>query len=489
METSVEPSSTPSSAAQAPSDGPATSGLSSEDLWQLKSESCASLRAFEAQRSAQIDRFQARDRDYWRQFQEEIRHGGDENSRLQRFFALRLQADLAYAEALRQTRAALDSPVSIGAQEAAGSGSNDQLNVQSSVAKALHAVGEVQQQIAEKAVQLTTVIKREVTKPLDEMVATYKERVAVMTTEGDKLDAMLFKAQQSVLTAYDKYEEQFKQLESEHNGPSKTEGGLDIWLAEMNYCISVQKLQQCRVEYVTGMSALFQQYKTMEVWRASVIQTALDTYSRKQKLTYSEMAGAMMEPLAAAQRIEPERDLLQSVRRIPKNYTAAALSASEDTDQQLFSTLRSPIASPLLVRCGFLKRQVSGSLFSTWKDVLCAITHDGCLHMLDLKENTTRSITESMETMLAAIATNEQTADVISLSLSLTNCRIEILGKSATPSFEITEQSSSSGLLSTVFRMEHSRTLTFQCSSRGDLIDWVVAAKQFISAGSSMVNR
>ncbi|KAL4111678.1 39S ribosomal protein L41, mitochondrial [Phytophthora ramorum] len=461
------------------------------DVWQLKRDSCAAVRAFESQRSAQIDRFQARDRGYWRQFQDEIRRGGDENARLLRFFALRLHADLAYAEALRQTRSALDAPTA-QSTAADSTGGNDQLNVQSSVSKALHAVGEVQQQLAEKLVQLTTVVKREVTaKPLEEMAATYKERVAVMLAEGDKLDAMLFQSQKNVLTAFGKYDALFKHMESEMESEKESPAVRreDLWLTEMNYCINVQKLQQCRVEYVTGMSALFQQYKTMEVWRASVIQTALDTYIRKQKLTYGEMAGAMTEPLSAAQRIDPERDLLQSVRRIPKNYTAAALSASEDTDAELFSTLPSPIASPLLVRCGFLKNQVSGSLFSSWKDVLCAITQDGCLHLLDLKENTTRSVTESTEALLAAIAMNEPTTDVNSQSVCLANCRIEILGKSATPSFEICEVSPPSGLLSSMLRMEISRTLTFQCPSQSDLIDWVVAAKQFISAGSSMVNR
>ncbi|GMF22009.1 unnamed protein product [Phytophthora lilii] len=404
------------------------------DVWQLRRDSCAALRAFEAQRSAQIDRFQARDRAYWRQFQDEIRRGGDENARLLRFFALRLQADVAYAEALRQTRAALDAPA---AQTEPG---DDQLSVQSSVSKALHAAGEVQQQLAEKLLQLTTVVKREVTaKPLEEMAATCKEKVAAMLTEGDKLDAMLFQSQKNVLAAFAKYEEVFKQMESEENAPTATDAATtsrrqDLWLAEMNYCINVQKLQQCRVDYVTGMSGLFQQYKNME-------------------------------------------------------YTAAALSASEDTDAKLFSTLRSPITSPLLVRCGFLKNQVGGSLFSSWKDVLCAITQDGCLHLLDLKENTNRSILESTEAMLGAIATNEQTTDVNSQSVCLTNCRIEILGKSATPSFEITEVSPPSGLISSMLRMEVSRTLTFQCPSQTDLIDWVVAAKRFISAGSSMVNR
>ncbi|KAE8901810.1 hypothetical protein PF005_g7271 [Phytophthora fragariae] len=475
-------SSEPASAAEAAPDAPAASDPPITDVWQLKSESCALLRAFETRRAAQIDKFQARDRLYWRQFQDEIRRGGDENARLLRFFTLRLQADVAYAEALRQTRAALDAP----AAEGSANTDTETLSVQSSVAKALHALGEVQQQLAEKLVQLTTVVKREViAKPLEEMAATYKDKMATMLSEGEKLDAMLFQSQKNVLTAYGKYEELFKQME----GEKEAVRGHDLWLAEMNYCINVQKLQQCRVEYVTDMSGLFQQYKTMEVWRASVTQTALDTYVRKQKQAYGEMAGAMAEPLDAVQRIEPERDLVQSMRRIPKNYTAAALSASEDTETKLFSTLRSPIASPLLVRCGFLKNQVSGSLFSSWKDVLCAITQDGCLHLLDLKESTTRSILESTESMLAAISTNDQTTDANSQSVGLTNCRIEILGKSTTPSFEITEVSPPSGLLGSMLRVGVSRTLTFQCPNQSDLIDWVVAAKRFISAGSSMVNR
>ncbi|KAL8010698.1 putative pleckstrin domain, AH/BAR domain superfamily [Plasmopara halstedii] len=466
-----------------------TSSIASDDVWQLKSDSCAALRAFEAQRSTQIDKFQVRDRAYWRQFHDEIRHGGEENARLLKFFSLRIQADLAYADALKQTRTIFEAT---GPAEINGVNETDQMNMPSSISKALHVLGEVQTQMADKIVQLTTVVKREVmTKPLEEMATTYKERVETMVTEGNKLDAMLYHSQKNVVDAFEKYEEIFNESESRREGTSSADPvrRQDLWLAEMNYCIHVQKQQQCRVEYVTGMAALFQQYKAMELWRASVIQTALDTYIRKQKLTYGEMAGIMTEPLAAAQRIDPERDLVQSIRRIPKNYTAASLSASDNTDARLFSTLRSPISSPLLVRCGFLKNQVSGSLFASWKDVLCAITHDGYLHLLDLKESTTRSITKSTEAMLGAIATNDQTADVYCQSVRLTNCRIEILGKSTTPNFEITEVSPLTGILSTMLRFDAFRTLTFQCPNQSDLIDWVVAAKRFISVGSSMVNK
>ncbi|CAI5742178.1 unnamed protein product [Hyaloperonospora brassicae] len=448
-----------------------------KSVWRLKRDSCATLRAFEAQRSAQLDKFQTRDRAYWRQFQDEIRHGDVENTRLMRFFTLRLEADLVYAEALRQTRQVLDAPTTPGLTDSDGSSTSEFPVVQSSVSKALCAVGEVQQQVAEKLEQFTTVVKREVTvKLVEEMAATFKERVAAMLSEGERLDGLLYQSQRNVLTSFGKYDELYRVMEKEEEALAAADAvdparRRDLWLAEVNYSINVQKLQHCRVEYVTGMATLFQQYKTIEVWRSSVIQTALDTYTRKQKLTYGEMAGAMAGPLASVQ------------------YTAAALSAADDTDAKLFSTLRSPIASPLLVRCGFVKNQVGGSLFTSWKDVLCAITQDGYLHLLDLKEHTTRSILVSTEAMLSAIAMNDQNADVSSQSVCLANCRVEILGKSATPSFEITEVSPPSGLLSSMLRVGVSRTLTFQCPSQGDLIEWVVAAKQFISAGSSMVNR
>lgn len=174
----------------------------------------------------------------------------------------------------------------------------------------------------------------------------------------------------------------------------------------------------------------------------------------------------------------------------PQQYTAAALSTTENADEKLFASLASPIKSPLLVRCGFLKLQQSGSLlFKSVKDVLCAITQDECLHLMELKESANRSIAQSTAAVLDAIVTNDQTHDVACSTICLTNCRIEILGKSAAPTFEVTELSAPSGLWGAVLGLESSRTFTFQCSSQTDLIDWVVAAKRFISTGSSMVNR
>jgi hypothetical protein len=140
-----------------------------------------------------------------------------------------------------------------------------------------------------------------------------------------------------------------------------------------------------------------------------------------------------------------------------------------------------------LVRCGFLKHQVTGSLFRSWKDVLCAITQDQFLHLIDLKETANRSIVQSSEAMLDAILTNDQTMDVVCTTVALANCRINMIGKSAIPTFEVTESSQSTGLFSSVFRMESSRKFTFQCSSQTDLIDWVVAAKRFIPPGASSI--
>jgi hypothetical protein len=168
------------------------------------------------------------------------------------------------------------------------------LSLVSSCAKAIATLGEVQQQLSEKLVQFTNVVKRDViARPLDEMVATYDERTAVMLVDGKRLDAALAQAYDALL----------REMESAGTPLTGTTSAAaprrDLWLAETAYCIHVQALQQQRVEYVKGMAALFTQYKSLELLRASVIQTALDTYNRKQKLTYNELAGAMAEPMAA----------------------------------------------------------------------------------------------------------------------------------------------------------------------------------------------
>lgn len=68
------------------------SGISNATLWRNKAVSCESVRSFEASRKAQIDVFQDKDRQYWQAFETEILRGREENTRLQRFFALRIQA-------------------------------------------------------------------------------------------------------------------------------------------------------------------------------------------------------------------------------------------------------------------------------------------------------------------------------------------------------------------------------------------------------------
>lgn len=73
-------------------------GVSPAMLWRNKSVSCEGVRSFEAARKAQIDAFQEKDRAYWQHFEKEILRAKEENVRLQRFFALRLQAvRLVYA--------------------------------------------------------------------------------------------------------------------------------------------------------------------------------------------------------------------------------------------------------------------------------------------------------------------------------------------------------------------------------------------------------
>ncbi|RHZ18320.1 hypothetical protein DYB37_007958, partial [Aphanomyces astaci] len=59
---------------------------------------------------------------------------------------------------------------------------------------------------------------------------------------------------------------------------------------------------------------------TLEVLRASVTKSALDIFIRKQKLIFEELGNSMTEPLAIVQKIEAEKDLIQTIRRIPRNH-------------------------------------------------------------------------------------------------------------------------------------------------------------------------
>jgi hypothetical protein len=227
--------------------------------------------------------------------------------------------DLAYAESLRKIRQVLERPASTGATAGAptstggtagappGSASSDQFSIVSSCVKALNTLGEVQQQLSEKIIQFSNVVKRDVVaRPLDEMAATYEDRTTTMLAEGNRLDALLHDAQRHVLESFSKYDGIYREMEAERhsNGGDASVSDTskrDLWLAEIVYCINVQTLQRCRVEYVKGMSGLFQQYKNLELLRVSVLQTAVDTYTRKQKLMYDELGGTMSEPMAAIQ--------------------------------------------------------------------------------------------------------------------------------------------------------------------------------------------
>lgn len=103
------------------------------------------------------------------------------------------------------------------------------------------------------------------------------------------------------------------------------------------------------------------------------------------------------------------------------------------------------------------------------------------MHLIDLKDNVNQSITKSTEAILDAIRVNEQNGEVACVSICLANCRLEMLGNNAVPSFELTENNAASGLLGSMFGLETTRKFTFQCPSQSDLIDWVVAAQHFIS--------
>ncbi|KDO28775.1 hypothetical protein SPRG_19986 [Saprolegnia parasitica CBS 223.65] len=432
-------------------------------LWRNKSVSCDALRCFEASRKAYIDPAQMADRKYWEVFCSELQTARDTNARLVRFFTLKIQADMAYAESLRRLRLALETS-DVGGPK---------LQMASSCDNALHALGESQQQLSDKIETFTNAIQRDVlARPLQEMVTQYEETATTMVTEGTALDLMLRASQKRVQESFAAYDDLYRDMERARQAKQESSSHAhDLWLAEAAYGVNVQKLQAARVEYVTGMANLFQQFKTIEVLRVAVTQTALDTYLRKQKTIFEELGGTMTEPLGSTLKMHAEKDLLLTIRRIPRNNTAMALAEAQE--DKFFGSFRSPLASPLLVYGGFLRYQVSATMFKSWKDMFAAVTQDGYLHLFEWTKD------KRPDAVLTSLPTSDDGVSCVTYaSIYLPNSRLAI-AKGTVPTFEVNEAVASSGLFS-VFKTESTRRHIFQCTSQTELMDWVVAAKRLI---------
>ncbi|CAK4151403.1 unnamed protein product [Aphanomyces euteiches] len=444
--------------------------------WRNKSVSCDSLRGFETSRKTYIDPGQAADRKYWELFCQEVAAAREQNQRILRFFTLKIQADLAYADSLRRLRTSLE----LSADEPHSKSKS--LQAASSCDQSITALAENQQQLCDKLETFTTAVQRDIiTRPLQEMITKYDETAVEMLAQGDALDAILHVTQRRVQEAFAAYDGVFRDMERHRHMKDKSEApqnvtSADLWLAEMAYGVQVKKLQRVRVEYVKGMANLFQQFKTLEVLRVSVTQTALDTFMRKQKLIFEELGGSMVEPLAVVQKIDPEKDLIQTIRRIPRNNTALALAADAQ-EAKFFGSFRSPLASPLLVRCGFVKYQVASAMFKSWREMFGVVTQDRFLHLFEMDQKMPdKSLNEFI---LEALPTAEDGIKCVTFaSIYLPNCRLTI-AKGTTPSFEITEAVVSTGLFS-VFKTESTKRHLFQCVSQADLVDWIVATKRLI---------
>lgn len=180
----------------------------------------------------------------------------------------------------------------------------------------IDALGEVHQVTSEKLQHFVSAVKRDIiVKLVEEMGKVVNTSASKMIVEGNKLNQRLYATQARVLEFFGAYDALFRQMEGQRG--EKT--AADLWLAEMEYYISVQALRDVRQQYVTGMANLFQQFKALEVNRNATIKSVLEAYVRKQKLLYSELSGILAEVLTTVQRITPERDVSVVLKQIPLN--------------------------------------------------------------------------------------------------------------------------------------------------------------------------
>nr|CCA23947.1 conserved hypothetical protein [Albugo laibachii Nc14] len=263
-----------------------------DDLQQLKSQLIKTLTEFEFQRVEHFQPLLTHNRTYWDRFQAEMTSGTQQIQHLEDFLTRRLEADQAYVEAIRASSSSqLVSPQTL----------------LSSFSDAFESLTRSQEQFAEKLDQFLASIRKDVVhRYLTDLSTQYKHSVEDITQRGSRFQEELTNTHTFVCDS-------FNSLSTILND------AVDAWRMEFAYFDSVQKWKQTRCEYVKGMAECFQQFKTMEINRITVLQKVMETYLRKQRLFYEQVAHAISEPMTAAERVHPEKDLLQSIRRIPKN--------------------------------------------------------------------------------------------------------------------------------------------------------------------------
>ena len=306
---------------------------------------------------------------------------------------------------------------------------------------------------------------------------------------------------------------------SEKDEPKREEdlvnNSTDVWIAEMNYRMSVAYLSASWEKCSAELSKLFASMKETECSRRFRLRELLITFMQRQERLWAGLPSILTPVLKdlvdrPMDRTSIEGDVQHSIR-----LRAQSIQRDEQADNRKRVTekvgqgltgvnvaegnfeLSSPLLSDLLLKANVIEKKGSGYM-STWKTTLAVITTDSFLHLFELPANVSVHSGSAPEVAFHALVPPVEipTQDLIKSkggyrkssigewyehltpteSFVLPNCAIIYKDEPGNHTFEIKETIFNVGA-SKMFGNTTTRKLYLRTQMRQETVEWIKALK------------
>lgn len=279
----------------------------------------------------------------------------------------------------------------------------------------------------------------------------------------------------------------------------------DVWVAEMQYRMSVAFLSAFWEKCSAELSRIFATMKDAECSRRFRLRELLIRFLQKQETLWSGLPAVISPALkdlvdGPMDRPSIEDDVQTSIRVRAQAIQRSTNESNPITHPGLVNVspsdgnfeLSSPLVSTLLSKAYVVEKKTTG-MMSSWKTSLAVVTKDSYLHLFDIPPSLKVTCGSAPEVAFYALvppvtapteeSIKSQTSSKIKKwnvnlipadSLALPNCRISFKDDGKNSAFEIVETVLNTGA-SKVFGKMSLRKLYLRTLTREDTVDWIQA--------------
>mmetsp|Transcript_35166 Transcript_35166/g.46450 ORF Transcript_35166/g.46450 Transcript_35166/m.46450 type:complete len:600 (-) Transcript_35166:230-2029(-) len=337
-----------------------------------------------------------------------------------------------------------------------------------------------------------------VTRLLTPMTLKFGSETQAIYAEGNACVQTHLQKEQQVQRIYDVYCTVAGKLlnvdvegTSDAQPKSEKELVVDLWLADMHYRSAILQQQKNWEKGGKTLAKLFSKMKELERDRRENLRHCLKKFAERQVEMWAQLNPLSAPLQSTLDKIVTDKEGLDKEISSAIRACAAEIenqesnvkeftppSAVDETDSESMPTLDSPMLSPLVLRCGILKRKAQG-LMAKWKPFLAVATADHFLHLFDFGKSGGSLSPEAdgqqaYTLLMSALPDLEQIMPVTSIRLRF--CEIEYRPQSGDAAFEVTETTPNTGMVKMI-KANAIRKFLFKATGQEDMVEWVVKMK------------